>query len=82
MIDEYINNINAIGTEVLFFLFKLSTILLTALLILSLIMLIVGCLIKSQKLKMSFLKSSIGNLFSLIFLLLIPVIIYQIKQHI
>lgn len=80
MIDEYINNINTIGTEVLFFLFKLSTILLTVSLMLSLIMLIVGCLIKSQKLKISFLKSSIGNLLTLIFLLLIPVIIYEIKQ--
>ena len=82
MIDEYITNINGIGTEVLFFLFKISLILITALLIFSLIMLIIGCLIKSQKIKIRFLKSSIGNLLALIFLLLIPIIIFKIKQHI
>ena len=79
MVDEYIDNINNIGTEVLFFLFKISIILLIGLLIFSLIMLIIGCLIKSQKLKISFLKSSIGNLLSLLFILFIPIIIFKIK---
>lgn len=79
MINDYIDNINSIGTEVLFFLFKISIILITVLLIISLIMLITGCLIKSQKIKIRFLKSSIGNLLSLIFLLIIPIIIFEIK---
>lgn len=82
MINDYIDNINSIGTEVLFFLFKISIILITVLLIISLIMLITGCLIKSQKIKIRFLKSSIGNLLSLIFILIIPIIIFEIKQHI
>lgn len=82
MIDEYITNINSIGMEVLFFLFKISLVIITLILIVSLVLLIIGCLIKSQKIKIRFLKASIGNLLSLIFLLIIPIIIFEIKQHI
>lgn len=82
MINDYIDNINSIGTEVLFFLFKISIVIITLILIASLVLLIIGCIIKSQKLKISSLKSSIGNLLALIFLLLIPMVMFEIKQHI
>lgn len=44
------------------------------LLILSLIVLIIGCLLKSQIVKRKFLKSSISILILLVFIMLIPII--------
>lgn len=80
MIDEYIANISNIGVQVLFFLFKYTVILLSLFLIVSLLILILGCLIKSQKIKMKFLKSSISVFIALIIILSIPIIIYYIKN--
>lgn len=56
MIDEYINNFENIASNILFQSFKWLVIMLTILLIISLILLGIGCLIKSQKLKSKFLK--------------------------
>ena len=80
MIDEYIANISNIGVQVLFFLFKYTVILLSLFLIVSLLILILGSLIKSQKIKMKFLKSSISVFITLIIILSIPIIIYYIKN--
>ena len=80
MIDEYIANISNIGVQVLFFLFKYTVILLSIFLIVSLLILILGSLIKSQKIKMKFLKSSISVFITLIIILSIPIIIYYIKN--
>lgn len=55
MLDSYINNFENIVSSTLFVAFKITLIVLVSLLILSLILLAVGCLIKSQKLKSKFL---------------------------
>ena len=78
--DEYIDSITRLGNEVLFFLFKISVIVITALLIFSLIMLIAGCVLKSQKLRSKYLKASISLLVSLVILLLLSILIYLYKN--
>ena len=56
MLDNYINNFQNIVSSIFFVSFKVVVITLVTLLILSLIMLAIGCLIKSQNLKSKFLK--------------------------
>ena len=55
MLESYLNNFENIVSSILFVGFKVVVIALTILLICSLIMLAIGCLIKSQKIKSKFL---------------------------
>lgn len=55
MLESYLNNFENIVSSILFVGFKVAVIALTILLICSLIMLAIGCLIKSQKIKSKFL---------------------------
>lgn len=80
MLDDYMNNFNDIVSSILFLAFKVILILLVVLLIFSLITLGIGCLIKSQKIKSSFLKSAFGLLLGNIFLLSIPFLFVQFKN--
>ena len=80
MINSYINNFESIISTILFYGFKYTLFLLVILLILSLILLIVGCIIKSQTIKSKFFKIVPGLLLSLIFLLLLPYILVQFKN--
>lgn len=74
MTNDYINNLNNLISSVLFYSFIGSVILLTILLIVSLIILIIGCLLKSQIIRRKFLKASISILILLVFIILVPVI--------
>lgn len=71
MLNEYMNNFQVIVSSILFVGFKVILIMLVVLLILSLIMLAIGCLIKSQKIKSKFLivvpSLLVGNILFLIF---------------
>lgn len=82
MINDYINNFENIVLSTLFVVFKITLIVLVSLLILSLILLAVGCLIKSQKLKSKFLIAVPSLLIGIIFLLSIPPILVYIKNMI
>lgn len=66
--------------EGLFFLFGKSTYLLTFLTILSLILLIIGQAVKSQKMKIKFLRYSIFFILLLFFILLVPIIYIKFKN--
>jgi len=74
MANDYINNISNMISSALFYTFIATITFLAITLIISLIVLIIGCLLKSQVIRVKFLKSSIGILISLIFVILIPVI--------
>lgn len=56
MLNNYINNFETTISTILFYGFKYTLFLLVIFLILSLILLIVGCIIKSQTIKSKFLK--------------------------
>lgn len=72
MLDSYINNIENIVSATLFIGFKITLIILISLLIISLILLAIGCLIKSQKMKSKFLIAVPSLLIGIIFFLSIP----------
>lgn len=72
MLDSYINNIENIVSDTLFIGFKITLIILVSLLIISLILLAIGCLIKSQKMKSKFLIVVPSLLIGIIFFLSIP----------
>jgi len=55
MLENYMNNIENMLSSILFTGFKVILIILTISIIFSLIMLAIGCLIKSQKIKSKFL---------------------------
>lgn len=74
MTNDYINNLNNLISSILFYSFIGSVMLLTILLIVSLIILIIGCLLKSQIIRRKFLKASISILILLVFIILVPVI--------
>ena len=80
MQNEYLENFNNIASNILFVSFKVIIILFTILLITSLIMLAIGCLIKSQKIKSKFLKIVPGLIIGNIFFLSIPFIYLQFKN--
>lgn len=82
MLDNYINNFENIVSSIFFVGFKVIVIILVSLLILSLIMLIIGCLIKSQKIKSKFLIIVPSLLLVTIFFLAIPYIFVQFKNMI
>ena len=72
MLDSYMNNIENIVSSTLFIGFKITLIILVSLLIISLILLAIGCLIKSQKMKSKFLIAIPSLLIGIIFFLSIP----------
>ena len=80
MINNYINNFESIMSTFLFYGFKYTLLLLVVILISSLILLMIGCIIKSQTIKSKFIKIVPSLLLSLIFLLLLPYILVQFKN--
>ncbi len=82
MQDYYIDNMKNLISSICFVCFKGMVIFLTILLIYSLIMLAIGCLIKSQKIKSKFLIAVPSFLLGNFFLLLLPYIAQYIKNYI
>ena len=82
MLDNYINNFENIVSSIFFASFKIIVIILTVLLIFSLLMLAIGCLIKSQKIKSKFLIAVPSLLLGNIFFLAIPYIFVLFKNMI
>ena len=80
MLNDYMNNFNNIVSNILFVGFKVILIILVVLLIFSLILLAIGCIIKSQKIKSKFLILAPRLLVSIIFLLAIPYFFYIFKN--
>ena len=72
MLDSYMNNNENIVSSTLFIGFKITLIILVSLLIISLMLLAIGCLIKSQKMKSKFLIAVPSLLIGIIFFLSIP----------
>lgn len=80
MVDNYINNINVFFINALFFCFKYTIIIFVILLILSFIILTVGLLIKSQKIKSKFLIVVPSLMTTIIFILILPYIFVKLKN--
>ena len=80
MTNDYINNIENVLSDIFFASFKIILILLVILLILSLIMLAIGCLIKSQKIKSKFLIVVPSLLIGTIFFLALPYVFIYLKK--
>lgn len=80
MINDYLNNFENIMSNIYFGSFKIITIILVVLLIFSLIMLMIGCLIKSQKIKSKFLIVVPSLLLGNIFFITLPYILVQLKN--
>ena len=78
--DNYINNFELIFLSVLFFMFKFTIIILSVLTINSLLLLIFGCLIKSEKIKIKFLKVTTSLLLINFIILIIPVIVWYFRK--
>lgn len=80
MESKYFESLLWYVNEGLFFIFEKSTYLLTFLTILSLILLIIGQVVKSQKMKIKFLRYSIFFILLLFFILLVPIIYIKFKN--
>lgn len=80
MLNDYMNNFQNIVSSIFFVGFKVMLIILVILLIFSLIMLSIGCLIKSQKIKSKFLTSLISLLLGNIVFLCIPFFIVYFRN--
>ena len=80
MLEDYMNNFESIVSYIFFVSFKTIIITLTILLIISLILLAIGCLIKSQKIKSKFLVVVPSLLLINIFFISIPYIIVWFKD--
>ena len=80
MIEDYMNNYTNIISIVLFNGFKLFLFAAVGLLIISLLLLILGCIIKSQKIKSRFIGVVPSLIFGIIFLLFIPYIWLKLKS--
>lgn len=80
MIDNYINNFESIVSSIFFMSFKIILITLVILLVLSLIMLAIGCLIRSQRIKSKFLVVVPSLLILNIFFIAIPYIFVLFKN--
>lgn len=78
--NDYINTINNYISQAFFYSFIGVLGILTIVFILSLLILIIGCLIKSQKIKSKFLKLSLSLFVLLCFVILIPVMIQAFKN--
>ena len=79
MLDNYINNFNALFSNALFFCFKYSIIFLTLIIFISLIIFAIGCLIKSQKIKSKFLRVIPTLIVIEILVLTIPLMVVRRK---
>ena len=77
---EYISNFENVVSSILFVSFKVIVIILTILLIFSLIILAIGCLIKSQKIKSKFLIVVPSLVLGNIFFLALPYIFVYFKN--
>lgn len=77
---EYISNFENVVSSILFVSFKVIVITLTILLIFSLIILAIGCLIKSQKIKSKFLIVVPSLVLGYIFFLALPYIFVYFKN--
>lgn len=80
MSNSYIDNLENIVSSTLFATFKVTLIILVSLLILSLVLLAIGCLIKSQKLRTKFLIAVPSLLIGIILFLSIPPIFVHFKN--
>lgn len=80
MPTDYISNFEKVVSSIFFVSFKVIVILLTILLILSLIILAIGCLIKSQKIKSKFLIVVPSLLLGNMLFLAIPYFIVYFKN--
>ncbi len=80
MPTDYIDNFESIISSVLFCSFKVTVIILTILLIFSLIMLAIGCLIKSQKIKSKFLIVVPSLLTGSVFFLSLPYLFVLLRN--
>ena len=80
MLNDYTYSFKNIVSSIFFVSFKVILVILTILLILSLIILAIGCLIKSQKIKSRFLVVVPSLLLGTIFLLALPFIFVYFKN--
>ena len=77
---DYMNNFNDMLSTIFFVSFIVIVITIAILIILSLIMLAIGCLIKSQKIKSKFLKIVPGLIILGIFIILSPILYINIRN--
>ena len=80
MLDSYMNNLESIISSIFFMSFKILVITLVSLLIISLILLAIGCLIKSQKIKSKLLGIVPKLLIITIFIIILPYIFYALNH--
>lgn len=80
MLNNYMNNFQNVVSSIFFVGFKVMLIILVILLIFSLIMLSIGCLIKSQKIKSKFLIAVPSLLIGSIFFLSLPYIFVHFRK--
>ena len=80
MYEDYINNFGNTVSSIFFVGFKVIIIVVTILLIISLIMLAIGCLIKSQTIKSKFLIIVPSLIIGIIFLLFLPYLYVRFKN--
>ena len=80
MLDDYMNNFQNIVSSIFFVSFKVIAVALIILLILSLNMLAIGCLIKSQKIKSKFLNVVPSLLVGTCLFLALPYIFVHFKK--
>ena len=80
MPNDYLNNFENIVSSIFFASFKIIVIILTVLLIFSLLMLAIGCLIKSQKIKSKFLIAVPSLIVISVLFLSIPYFVVYIKN--
>ena len=80
MENDFLDTLQNTVSIILFASFKWTTIILVVMLIISLILLAIGCLIKSQKLKSKFLKVVPGLLVGNILFLAIPYVFVLLKK--
>ena len=82
MLDVFIYNYHSTIFSALFIVFKIALIIIIVFLILSLTLLAIGCLIKSQKIKSKFLIVVPGLIIILLLFLAIPIILVYFKNRI
>ncbi len=80
MLGNYIDNMKNMRSSIFFVSFKVIVIILAMLLVFSLIMLAIGCLIKSQKLKSKFLIAVPSLILGSVFFLSLPYIFVHFKN--
>lgn len=80
MLNDYMNSFNNVISSIFFVSFKVILLTLVILLISSLIILAIGCLIKSQKIKSRFLKVIPSLILGIIFILSLPYIFVYFKN--